>query len=1843
MTIFRLCLWIFSATYLTTLSATQLQLVSTESDPDAFIQKSVNVINGDYCESATDLVISGPDAIVLQRFYSTKDVITGAEAGGWRMLPQRFLVIGKDVSGRPCNIANQGWAFALVGERSGGILPYRGLRNANGTSNDPLKIDALRDASGMVNTYAIEINGQTNHQNNNLYCKGDTSELVLGDGTKRIYQKVEKLPSLILGEELTPIMAEQVIDPEFFLLAQEILPSGNQILFSYDNEGHLIAIETKNWNLTKTFSWLHFTYEFQKDGCLVHVETSDSRELTYHLSLENNAYQLTKVEGSHCIPVSYDYNQNLVKKTLPEGRYIEIEYHDGKVTCLKGPNADSGEAEVFHTFSYEEHRTDVFNAFGYKTSYFYDQRSQLTAIQLYDDQNKLHRVERKFWGKTKSSAGNLLAKTIEDGNGRVWSYRSLQYDKSGNILEERLYGNLTGGEDIALQLSSDGKLLNADESECHIRTFAYSTDGFNLLTKTGDCKGNQTLFVYKPGTNLLTKKFILDRKDIKKRTFHTYNDDGVCIKIIEDDGSQEEESKIYGWSVTERHIKEIKPKTSLPGVGLPEIIEEKALDLQTKQVTLLKKLVNHYDDQSNLLSCCTYDANGQYAFTEKRSYNCIGLVTSQIDITGKEVNYTYDGVGNQLSLSIPQDNIIINTIYDFHNRPTVVTKKTADDYYTVGNRYDSLGRKTSSTDRFGNSTHYEYDAFHYLTKVVHPQVMDEHNQIVRPTFNYVYDVFGNVSTIQDPMGFTTKKSYNLRGNPTKINYPDGSVELFKYDAEGSLHRTFSREKIITVYEYDYLGRSIYEESSTHDEKGGFSFLRSRTHRYNGFRCTYEQESDCIKRYYFDPFGRLASFVEHESGLGERGPESRCTEIVYNPIGRIHQKKVWFDTGPQDYAVECFEYDLSGNVVEKRMENAQGNVLLRKGFSYNFQGQCTEEYTFENGRKTFLINTCYNSDGEPTAYLDGCNGETKVIPDYSFHNALGQKVLKKTLVNAIGIQTEIEFDALSRICCISKKDPFGIPLSSQKIFYDPLGNKTCETHDQIVDGQVIGSQKNRWTYGPMGRLEEEIEAADTPLAKRSHYNYNSLGQLASKTVPGVSKPINYSYHRNGKIQKIEGNQLLNKYFYDYKGNIQSAQTLQGQSILKTHNAFNQVIKETIKDGEGSYSLQYAYDRKGRLKHIILPDSSKIAYTYDAVFGREVKRIAATGEILYTHHYDQYDQQGKLQTERNIGDLGPNQYSYDLNGQKIARNNFLLNEKYTRDPLGRVLEIQGDKQELYSYNALSQLTSENKIGSRTYVYDSLDNRIKVDDNALQYNTLNQLTSDSQNTFTYDPAGNLLKKVLDGEETRFESNILSQLVSIEKADKTSVAFTYDPFGRLLVAKHLKTDGKYKKVLSTSRYLYLGHQEIGSLTETGHIKTLKIPGLQGDEPSLSSIAFEINNETYVPMHDLMGNVVAVIDPHTCQVVESYQYNAFGEEIIRNADNETVTLSQVDNPWRYAEKRMHEESGLVLFGLRFYDPTIARWISQDPAGFIDGPNRYAYLHNNPIGHLDRFGLATEANSSKQFEEYFFGEVECHCNCEKHRTCKRGGDLWRTTSSNLPKITYCDAFETFFGHYRNQIGLSIVRERFYRGSTTYDLKAEGLPDLPNGLAIGFINGIWNDFDSAKTSAQYLSKMAGGYNIHGVHNATHGRRVDLLEVYLGLDHIATEPVRQLHKMWNSFFETSSGNTKFLMICHSQGAIHVRNALLDYPPELRERILVVAVAPAAYIYQETCADVIHYRVELGDFVPYIDRPGAERAKDTIVNLTSHPDASKIFDHEFMSPTYQTRLQEHISEYIQTYGSP
>lgn len=62
---------------------------------------------------------------------------------------------------------------------------------------------------------------------------------------------------------------------------------------------------------------------------------------------------------------------------------------------------------------------------------------------------------------------------------------------------------------------------------------------------------------------------------------------------------------------------------------------------------------------------------------------------------------------------------------------------------------------------------------------------------------------------------------------------------------------------------------------------------------------------------------------------------------------------------------------------------------------------------------------------------------------------------------------------------------------------------------------------------------------------------------------------------------------------------------------------------------------------------------------------------------------------------------------------------------------------------------------------------------------------------------------------------------------------------------------------------------------------------------------------------------------------------------------------------------------------------------------------------------------------------------------------------------------------------------------------------------------------------------------------------------------------------------------------------------------------------------------------YRAEWWrDFVPRLDRVGSQREKDRIINLSSDPDAPG-FDHEFISPTYRERLQQHIINYITNGG--
>jgi len=62
-------------------------------------------------------------------------------------------------------------------------------------------------------------------------------------------------------------------------------------------------------------------------------------------------------------------------------------------------------------------------------------------------------------------------------------------------------------------------------------------------------------------------------------------------------------------------------------------------------------------------------------------------------------------------------------------------------------------------------------------------------------------------------------------------------------------------------------------------------------------------------------------------------------------------------------------------------------------------------------------------------------------------------------------------------------------------------------------------------------------------------------------------------------------------------------------------------------------------------------------------------------------------------------------------------------------------------------------------------------------------------------------------------------------------------------------------------------------------------------------------------------------------------------------------------NPFRFSTKYTDDETGLLYYGYRYYNPSIGRWISRDPSGERGGVTMYAFISNCPIAAIDVWGL----------------------------------------------------------------------------------------------------------------------------------------------------------------------------------------------------------------------------------------------------------------------------------------------
>lgn len=1757
--------------------------------PSTIIAGCVSAISGEYIESTQEMVVEGPEKLQWFRHYSH-------QSNPLFSYDERDRVDVKRFKDSVCAKLEKGcgsqYAFKLSNDPD-----YRSKEVV------PLKLSVPK---GMAIEASVG-SGRTTPKNHKAFWYPSDKKVIIRNskGEVSTYKRLK----------------EEGKDGSLTFLQKEFLKQNGTFYSYFSSKKQGIQhqfIQTRNGKTKTLFGEISYSTVDLKDAMKkTTVIGSDGQELTYHWERKitrtdgdrkiKNFY-LKKVEHSHRPTIHYAYNFEtpshhyaITQKSLPNHRFLKISYGSesesdnfNRVVFLRAPVGSTQDPVTTHTFSYKIYkkkgkkknddpifnggRTDVADALGYVTRYSYNADLQPTSIRRYNGPLKIS--HEKFVWESRSFP-HVLSKTLLDGQKNIHHSKHFKYDRSGHMIAERLYGKLTGLPTGVVRLDSAG-LPVSGSCERDEKRYAYSNDYLHLCVEETHSNGMKVLYQYVPDTEKMSAKFVWAEGQIRKREFYTYDENFILSSKIIDDGSSPHREDLTG--VTERHLTEIQPIKTAP-FSLPEKITESFLDFETGNYRQLKASLFSYSKEGKVLSETLYDANNQLLYTLKWTYDAHGNPLTETTPLGQMIQKKYDANNNLIYQRVSDSSYRSKNTYDYSNR--LIKQEEIHDNGTrlvTTYQYDYLGRRVSTTDPYGHETRQVFDSFGRVIKIIRPTLLTDNGQAVSPVIQMKYNVAGYPIEVIDPKGHTTLTEYNIRGKPLKISHPDGSIEQFYYRLDGELIAQIDKSGVRTVWEKDYQGRITKETLYGINQE----VLKETRSIYNAFHLlkTIDPlgEETC---YTYDGAGRVKTITQG----------TKKTEQFYDSLGRVNEIREWFGESSSAYRSTIKTYDGLNRVIREHLMDADGNCYHHSKTTYDRRGN---KIMVREGDQ--VTRTTYDTHNQPVTIVNPSGETTRTVYNTHFLNSIGQRVLQTTVTDPLGNQTIDTYDAANRLVETETLNPFGKQIFHQQMAYDLCGNRTRISN--YLFGKNIDPKKidTVFDYTPDNQVSLCIEDANCATQKITRYEYNAYRQKSATIKPNGVR-LECSYDALGRLQTLSSSDQTVAYTFAYDLNnrlLSSLDLLTNTTIRRAYDAHGFLIQETLPN---ELSLSYKNDPLGRLTQVTLPDQTTIEYCYNAVDLKQVKWKN------YIHTNQHYTINGKLLESTLPENAGTIKYTYNKKGKctSITAPHYTTTvEKH--DALGQLTHYQAQGIEYhFSYDERHQLQSEQGHATHSYLYDSLSNRIEKDEETSSYNTLCQLLFKGNERFAYDPNGNMTSR--DNGAIRYTYDALDRLIAIEKEGE-NIRYCYDSFHR-----------RYSRTMNgeEEKFIYQGDEDIGRVTN-GTIDQLRILGSSG---RAQTIAIELEGIPYLTIQDLAGNIAQLLDIEG-KVVEEYRYTAFGEKETLNSQ------LTVENPWTYSNKRWDKESNLVFFGLRYYAPDLGRWITADPSGFGDGPNLYAYLHNNPFKYYDPFGLFSIMESLYSG----FGSI---CSAA-HRFF--GGFFNSTPHYNPTEERIATTYETIGDRHH---AASVINER----SGTYDLNTGFINPETNqpfnlkeskDVGMGFFNGIMNRFEDFSQSVCYLGKMS-EYNFSAIHSASYGIAQDLIcyfKALVGYSSYQTE--QQLHAMWDKFFLEASPDAIFLQIAHSRGCVYVRNALMNYPPHLRERIDVLAIAPGAYIDSHLCHKVTHY-VSKRDIVPWVDAPGRARCSKTVIVLDPHPNANWFLDHGINSPTYEGPITETIRNHYQS----
>jgi RHS repeat-associated protein len=235
----------------------------------------------------------------------------------------------------------------------------------------------------------------------------------------------------------------------------------------------------------------------------------------------------------------------------------------------------------------------------------------------------------------------------------------------------------------------------------------------------------------------------------------------------------------------------------------------------------------------------------------------------------------------------------------------------------------------------------------------------------------------------------------------------------------------------------------------------------------------------------------------------------------------------------------------------------------------------------------------------------------------------------------------------------------------------------------------------------------------------------------------------------------------------------------------------------------------------------------------------------------------------------------------------------------------------------------------------------------------------------TFTYDDDGNLTQDgrwsyTWDGENRLIAMETIAAAVTAG-VPRLKLEFKYDYRGRRIqkIVRSGWNAGAYT-VSTETRFLYdEGWNLLAEINASATVLRRYLWGadLSGDRQGAGGVGGLLcvtdmaSGNSQLPFYDGNGNIVGYLDAATGSETARYEYGPFGEPL-----RVSGALAE-GSPFRFSTKYHDNETGLLYYGYRYYQPQTGRWTNRDPIEEDGGANVYGFCENASPLYVDALGM----------------------------------------------------------------------------------------------------------------------------------------------------------------------------------------------------------------------------------------------------------------------------------------------